>query len=47
MSAKIIEVEVKVSIASAAYGVCKARHFVTVKFSLDKEGITRVPGDVR
>ena len=45
MPAKIVEVEVKVGIASAADGVCKARrgktHFVTVKSSADKEEITR------
>ena len=44
MPAKIVEVEVKVGIASAADGVCKARHgkthFVTVKSSGDKEEIT-------
>ena len=45
MPAKIVEVEVKVVIASAADGVSKARrgktHFVTVKSSADKEEITR------
>ena len=44
MPTKIVEVEVKVGIASAADGVCKARHgkthFVTVKSSGDKEEIT-------
>ena len=43
--AKIVEVEVKVGLASVADGVCKARrgktHLVTVKSTADKEEITR------
>jgi len=45
MSVKVVEVEVKVGIASVADGVFKARrgktHCVTVKSSADKEEITR------
>lgn len=45
MFAKIVEVEVKVSIVLVVDGVCKVRrgkiYFVIVKFCVDKEEIIR------